>query len=55
MNIFKLHIYGGLFDLEFGEFGPEYANGAFHARFHFQGRAKIYITVKKQKTPDNRH
>jgi hypothetical protein len=33
MNIFKSHIYGGLFDLEFGEFGPEYANGAFHARF----------------------
>ena len=48
INIFKTHIYGGLFDLEFGEFGLEYANGAFHARMHFIDKGKIFITIKMQ-------
>lgn len=48
LNIFKDHVYGGLYDLRFGEFGSEYANGAFHARFEFHksGNGKLSITAK---------
>lgn len=35
LNNFKTHIYGGLFNLRFGEFGCEYASGALDVRFHF--------------------
>ena len=38
LHVFKDHVHGGLFDLRFGEFGSEYASGAFHARFHFYHR-----------------
>ena len=31
-----------------GGFGPEYANGAFDARLHFQNRGKILVTIKSQ-------
>lgn len=48
LDTFKTHIYGGLYDLRFGEFGPEYASGAFHARLHFQERGLLYLTVKSQ-------
>ena len=36
LDTFKDHVHGGIFDMRFGEFGPEYASGAFHARFQFQ-------------------
>jgi hypothetical protein len=45
---FKDHVHGGLFDMRFGEFGPEYANGAFHARFHFPKPGKLYITCRQE-------
>jgi len=48
LNVFKEHIHGGIYDLDLGSFGPEYASGAFHARFHFQERGKINITTKMQ-------
>lgn len=48
LDIFKDHVYGGIYDIEFGTFGPEYANGAFHARLHFQERGKIYISIKAE-------
>src|SRR4051812_5113878 len=48
LHTFKDHIHGGLLDLRFGEFGPEYASGAFHARFHFPRPGKLYITCKQQ-------
>jgi hypothetical protein len=48
LETFKDHIHGGLLDVRFGEFGPEYANGAFHARFHFPKPGKLYITCKQQ-------
>ena len=38
LNIFKEHIYGGLYDIVLGEFGMEYANGAFSGRLHFHER-----------------
>src|SRR5207247_9244249 len=48
LDTFKDHVHGGLLDMRFGEFGPEYANGAFHARFHFPKPGKLYITCKQQ-------
>lgn len=50
LNVFKDHVYGGLYDLEFGAFGPEYASGAFHARFEFHrsGNGKLSMTTKAE-------
>jgi hypothetical protein len=48
LDTFKNHIHGGILDVRFGEFGPEYANGAFDARFHFPKPGKLYITCKQQ-------
>jgi hypothetical protein len=50
LDKFKTQIYGGIYDIEFGTFGPEYANGAFQARLHFAIRnsGKIYISVKAE-------
>jgi hypothetical protein len=48
LDTFKDHIYGGLYDLRFGEFGPEYASGAFHARLHFHDRGKVLVSVHMQ-------
>ncbi|MYM35514.1 hypothetical protein GTP44_10610 [Duganella sp. FT50W] len=45
---FKTQIYGGICDLRFGEFGPEYAAGGFHARLQFIERGKICITIHMQ-------
>jgi hypothetical protein len=45
LNRFKDLVYGGIYDMRFGEFGPEFASGAFHARLHFQDRGKLYITI----------
>ena len=48
LNIFREHVYGGIYNIRFGEFGPEYARGAFRARLHFREHSKIYITIKAQ-------
>jgi hypothetical protein len=48
LDEFKNHIYGGLFNFELGEFGPEFANGAFYGRLHFGTQGKIYISTKQQ-------
>lgn len=48
LDVFRKQIYGGIYDIEFGSFGPEYASGAFHTRLQFQERGKIYITIKAQ-------
>ena len=50
LNVFKDQVCGGLYDLRYGEFGPEYASGALHARFEFQrsGNGKLSITVKAE-------
>ena len=48
LDVFKDHIHGGLLDIRFGEFGPEYANGAFQARLHFPKPGRLYISSKQQ-------
>lgn len=48
LDRFRHHVHGGIYDLRFGEFGPEYAAGAFHARLHFQSPGNLYITIAAQ-------
>ena len=50
LDRFKSHVHGGIYDVRFGEFGPEYASGAFQARLHFHqpGRGRLFITVNAQ-------
>ena len=45
---FREHVHGGLYNLRFGEFGPEYANGAFQARFHFLQPGRLYVTCQQE-------
>jgi hypothetical protein len=48
VRTFKTHVHGGLLDVRFGEFGCEYAKGAFHARFHFPKPGRLYITSEQE-------
>ncbi len=48
LNAFRDQIYGGIYDLAMGEFGPEYANGAFLARLHFYMPGKLSISTFQQ-------
>jgi hypothetical protein len=48
LNTFKDHVHGGLCDLRFGAFGPEYASGAFHARFHFAGPGRLFVSCDQE-------
>lgn len=47
---FKGQVHGGIYDLELGKFGPEYAKGAFEARLHFHppGRGYLCVTVNAE-------
>jgi hypothetical protein len=45
---FGHQIHGGLFNLETGDGGPEYAGGAFRARFHFYKPAMLLISTVQQ-------
>ena len=45
---FGKQIYGGLFDLEAGNFGPEYARGALAARFHWFKPNRLLIAARLQ-------
>lgn len=45
---FKDQIFGGLFNLRFGEFGPEYASGALDVRMHFRKHGKLLIRILAQ-------
>lgn len=50
LKIFRNQIHGGFYDLEFGGFGPETANGGFRARLHFypQGKGLLYISTHQE-------
>ena len=48
LEAFKDHVHGGLLDIRFGEFGSEYANGAFHARLHFPKPGRLFITCSQE-------
>ncbi|HIA55435.1 MAG TPA: hypothetical protein EYN91_25680 [Candidatus Melainabacteria bacterium] len=48
LDSFKQQIHGGIWDMKFGEFGPEFANGGFIARLNFQPSGKLDISVYMQ-------
>ena len=48
LRVFRRHIHGGIKDIRFGEFGPEYANGAFFARLHFQEPGRLFVSTQQQ-------
>jgi hypothetical protein len=48
LDRFSNHLHGGLLDVRFGEFGSEYANGAFHALCHFADPGRLCITCKQE-------
>jgi hypothetical protein len=41
-------IYGGIYDLEAGTPGPEFAEGAFQARFHWYTPSRLYISTRQE-------
>lgn len=45
---FKNQVHGGILDVRIGEFGPEYANGAFHGRLHFMGPGRLRVTCEQE-------
>lgn len=48
LTVFKNQVHSGILDLCFGKFGPEFANGAFHARFHFAAPGKLFLSCKQE-------
>lgn len=48
LHRFKDQACGGLFNLRFGEFGPEYASGALDVRMHFRKQGKLLLRVLAQ-------
>jgi hypothetical protein len=48
LRTFGRQIHGGIYDLQAGEFGPEFANGAFLARFHFPTPGRLFISTHQQ-------
>ena len=44
MEHFKSHVHGGIYDLSWGAFGPEFASGAARIRFHFHHQARLCIS-----------
>ena len=48
LESFREQVYGGIYDITMGGFGPEYANGGFLARLHFQPSGKLCISIYQQ-------
>ena len=48
LRTFGRQIHGGLFDLEAGDEGPEYASGSFRARFHYYKPNELLISTIQQ-------
>jgi hypothetical protein len=48
LDVFKEELHGGIYEIQMGAFGPEYANGTFSARLHFYEHSKIHITIEAE-------
>ena len=48
LKTFAPQVHGGLYDLKAGRFGPEVANGAFFARFHFPRPGRLHVSTHQQ-------
>jgi hypothetical protein len=45
---FSRQVHGGIYNLGAGDRGPEYARGAFEARFHYYKPTELYISTYQQ-------
>jgi len=45
---FSRQVHGGIYNLEAGDRGPEYARGAFEARFHYHKPTELYVSTFQQ-------
>ncbi len=45
---FSGQVHGGIYNLEAGDRGPEYARGAFEARFHYHKPTELYVSTFQQ-------
>jgi hypothetical protein len=48
LRVFATQIYGGIYTLEAGAGGREYAGGAFRARFHYFKPTQLLISTRQQ-------
>jgi len=48
LKSFGVQIHGGIFDLQAGNDGPEYAGGVFRARFHWFRPRALFISTTQQ-------
>jgi hypothetical protein len=48
LHRFARQIYGGLYDLDVGMSGPEYADGAIAVRFHWFRPTELYVATWQQ-------
>jgi hypothetical protein len=48
LRTFGTQIHGGLFNLEAGDGGPEYASGSFRARFHYYKPNQLLVSTIQQ-------
>jgi hypothetical protein len=45
---FGKQVYGGLYDMQAGTAGPEFAEGAFDARFHWYKPTELFISTRQE-------
>jgi len=48
LKAFAQQVHGGIYNLEAGAEGPEYASGAFRARFHYHKPTDLLISTSQQ-------
>ena len=48
LTTFSQQVYGGIYNVRAGEIGPEYAGGAFRARFHYYRPTALLISTFQQ-------
>jgi hypothetical protein len=48
LHAFGRQVHGGLFDLQAGDEGPEYASGSIRARFHWYKPDQLLISTRQQ-------
>ena len=48
LTAFGQQVHGGIYDIRAGERGPEYAEGAFEARFHYYKPTLLYVSTFQQ-------
>ena len=48
LEVFAGQIHGGLYDMDAGMSGPEYADGFFSARFHWFKPTQLFVGTRQQ-------